>query len=102
MLQNYKSNIDCLKRASTILLTAGILLLLLTGCTVKFVPAYDDKLYNDTEAFFKKAGAMIESGKAVSPKTDEARDLITNPDKHPGHIWHLSQNIMSCCWTQMH
>lgn len=86
MSQKYFFNIAYTRKTFVILFTTGLLLLLLTSCTLKVVPKYDDKLYNDTEAFFKKADAMIELGKAVSPKTDDERALITKPDQHPSHV----------------
>jgi hypothetical protein len=75
------------QRHTTLLLTVGILILLLNGCTpIKMVQPYDAKLFNDTETFFKKADAMIELGKSVSPRDDSERALILKPDQHPGHI----------------
>lgn len=67
-------------------LIAGLLILLVTACTVRLVQPYDEKLLNDTEAFYKNAATMIEEGKAVSPKTDAQRQAITNPAEHPGHF----------------
>lgn len=69
-----------------VLIVTGVIALSLTGCAIKVVSPYDDKLFNDTEAFFRKANAMIEEGKAVSPLTDEERSRIDAPASHPGHV----------------
>lgn len=68
------------------LLAIGVLSLALMGCAIKVVSPYDEKLFNDTEAFFKKANALIEEGKTVSPLRDEDRSKIDTPVNHPGHI----------------
>ncbi|OGR28899.1 MAG: hypothetical protein A2X83_08360 [Desulfuromonadales bacterium GWD2_54_10] len=68
------------------LIAVGMLSLALMGCTIKVVSPYDDKLFNDTEVFFKKANTMIEEGKSVSPLTDEERSKIDAPVNHPGHL----------------
>ncbi len=67
-------------------LMIGAISLLLTACTVKVVQPYDERLYNDTEAFFKKADVMVEQGKKVSPDTDAQRAAISKPEEHPGHV----------------
>lgn len=73
-------------RSLAAVLTAGFLLLFVTACTTRLVQPYNEKLLNDTEAFYKKAATMIEEGKAVSPKTDEERAAINKPSEHPAHI----------------
>ena len=73
-------------RHAIVLLAIGIVMLLFSGCAVRVVQPYDDKLFNDTETFFKNADAMIESGKSVSPRDDKERSSIAKPDQHPGHV----------------
>lgn len=73
-------------QARVVALTVGFLLLLLTACTVKLVQPYDEKLLNDTEAFYKKAATTIEEGRSASPRTDDERNKIIEPTKHPAHI----------------
>lgn len=76
-----------LQRHTALLLAAGVLICLLTGCTtITLVEPYDDKLFNDTETFFKNADAMIELGRFVSPRDDGERAAIADPTLHPGHI----------------
>lgn len=60
-------------------------LVILAGCSTTLVSPYDEKLVTNTEAFYKKAAGIIEEGRAVSPKTDDARKQIVNPEKHEGH-----------------
>ncbi len=72
--------------ASKLLLLAFLLFSFISGCSVKLVQPYDEKLVTDTEAFYKKAAGIIEHGRAVSPKTNEARKAISEPSKHPGHF----------------
>ena len=67
-------------------LTAMAIALLLAACSVKLVQPYDEKLFNDTEAFYKKAALMINKGIAVSPRTNEQRAAITDSATHPGHF----------------
>jgi len=58
----------------------------LTGCSVTLVQPYDEKLFNDTEAVYKKAAAMIGEGESTSPVTDEQRRAISDPARHPAHF----------------
>lgn len=83
-----RKQLSTLKRhiVHVILIAIAVLSLALTGCTIKVVSPYDEKLFNDTEAFFKKANAMVEEGKAVSPLKDEDRNEIVTPGSHPGHF----------------
>lgn len=67
-------------------LAAITLALLLAACTVKLVQSYDEKLVNDTEAFYKKAALMIAEGKAASPLKNKQRSAIDDPAAHPGHF----------------
>lgn len=73
-------------RTLAVALTSGFLLLLLTACPVKLVQPYDEKLLNDTEAFYKKAATVIQEGRTVSPTTDDERKKINEPAKNPAHI----------------
>ena len=73
-------------RSFRAVLTAGFVLLLVTACTLTLVQPYDETLFNDTEAFYKKAAAMIEEGRIVSPTTDDQRAAIAKPAEHPAHI----------------
>ena len=59
---------------------------LLYGCTTVLVSPYDEKLVTDTEAFYILAAETIEQGRAVSPKTDEERAAIADPETHDGHF----------------
>jgi hypothetical protein len=67
---------------------------LLAGCTTTLVQPYDDKLFTDTEALFKKASAMIDDGFASSPRTDDERNALKAMAgktgkplaEHPGHV----------------
>jgi hypothetical protein len=69
------------------ILISGLLVLLFSGCTtVRIVQPYDDRLFDETETFFKNADAMVERGKSVSPRSDAERAAIVEPTKHPGHI----------------
>jgi hypothetical protein len=67
-------------------MAAVFMVLSITGCTTRLVQPYNEKLLNDTEAFYKKAATMIEEGRAVSPKTDEQRDAISSPARHPANV----------------
>jgi len=57
-----------------------------TGCSVALVQPYDEKLVDETDAFYKKAALLLSEGQAVSPRTDEERAVISNPSQHPGHF----------------
>jgi hypothetical protein len=70
----------------SILMAIGFMMLLIPGCTTRLVQPYNEKLLNDTEAFYKKAATMIEEGRAASPKTDEQRDAISIPARHPANV----------------
>ena len=67
-------------------LAAMAIVLQLAACSVKLVQPYDEKLLNDTEAFYKKAALMISEGIAVSPRKNEQRAAIAEPTAHPGHF----------------
>jgi hypothetical protein len=73
-------------RSLAAILIVGFLLLTVTACTIKLVQPFNEKLFNDTEAFYKKAAEMIVEGKAVSPKTDDQRAAIIELIAHPAHI----------------
>jgi hypothetical protein len=73
-------------RSLRAVLTVGFVLLLVTACTLTLVQPYDEKLFNDTETFYKKAATVIEEGKSVSPTTDDQRAAIAKPAEHPAHI----------------
>jgi len=65
-----------------------LLVCCLSACTtVNLVQPYDADLYNNTEAFYKNASAMIAKGISVSPKTSEQLLAIADDEKaqHPGH-----------------
>jgi hypothetical protein len=62
------------------------LLMFVSACSIKLVQPYNEKLLDDTQAFYKKAAAMIEEGMAVSPKTDEERAMIVKPAEHPANV----------------
>lgn len=69
------------------------LTLFLAGCaTVKLVQPYDADLYNNTEAFYKKASDMINRGVSVSPKKPDDVRAINDDEKeqHPGHYKQFS------------
>ncbi len=59
----------------------------IVGCTVNLVQPYDADLYANTEAFFKKASAIITKGMNASPKIpDDIRAIPEKSEKqHPGH-----------------
>lgn len=70
------------------LLTLMVTSLLSGGCATTLVQAYDDKLFTDTEALFKKAATMIDDGLAKSPRTDADRAAILAQGQaaaHPAH-----------------
>jgi len=63
-------------------------LLCLPACTtVNLVQPYDADLFNNTEAFYKNASAVIAKGISVSPGTSEELLAINDDEKeqHPGH-----------------
>lgn len=70
----------------TAILIVGFLVLAVPACNIKLVQPFNEKLFNDTEAFYKKAAEMIAEGKAVSPKTDDQRAAISVLIEHPAHI----------------
>lgn len=59
----------------------------IVGCTVNLVQPYDADLYANTEAFYKKASAMIAKGMNVSPKMPADIRAIPegSEEQHPGH-----------------
>lgn len=61
-------------------------LLFLGGCSPALVTPYDEKLLTSTEEFYKKAAEIIEEGRAASPKFDEDRQKIAEPEKHDAHF----------------
>jgi hypothetical protein len=65
-----------------------ILFASLIGCAVNLVQPYDADLYANTEAFYKKASAMIAKGMNASPKTSDEIKAIKkgSEEKHPGHF----------------
>lgn len=67
-------------------LAVVFLALSVTGCAATLVQPYDEKLFNDTGAFFKKAAAVVDEGKKLSPKTDEDRAEIEMPATHAAHF----------------
>jgi hypothetical protein len=73
-------------RSFSILMAAACMVLSITGCTTRLVEPYNEKLLNDTEAFYKKAATMIEEGRTASPGTDEQRDAISSPARHPANV----------------
>jgi hypothetical protein len=60
--------------------------MLVAGCQVALVQPYDEKLFNDTEAFYKKAAGIINEGIEASPRTDGERKAIKEPVKSPAHF----------------
>lgn len=73
-------------RSVIVIMASVFLVLSLSACSVKLVQPFDEKLINDTEAFYKKGAEMIIEGQAASPKTDKDRDSITDPDQNPAHF----------------
>jgi hypothetical protein len=59
--------------------------LLIVGCPITLVQPYDEKLFNDTEAFYRKGAGIIEEGMESSPLTDDDRRRIKEPEKSPAH-----------------
>lgn len=57
----------------------------IAGCSVTLVAPYDETLVASSEEFYKNAARIIEEGRAASPKTDDARAKITEPNKHSAH-----------------
>jgi hypothetical protein len=68
------------------LLIAVLTTVLVAGCAVTLVQPYDEKLSNDTEAFFKNASTLVDEGLIASPRTDEARLSIKQFSAHAGHF----------------
>jgi hypothetical protein len=73
-----------LRKISRLWLCA-ISLCLMSGCTTTLVQPYDDKLFDDTEAVYRKISAVVLEGLLVSPLRDDERQRIASPEKHPGH-----------------
>lgn len=67
-------------------LAAIIIALSSTACTVTLVQPYDQKLFDDTETFYKKAATLVQEGEMLSPRTDAERKNIKEPLKHPAHL----------------
>lgn len=72
-------------RSRRVLLAAVCLVLSVAGCASTLVQPYDETLFNDTGAFFKKAAAVVDEGKKLSPKTDDDRAAIELPATHAAH-----------------
>ena len=73
-------------RSLIVIMASLFLVLSLSACSVKLVQPFDEKLINDTEAFYKKGAEMIMEGQAASPKTDKDRDSISDPDQNPAYF----------------
>jgi hypothetical protein len=73
-------------RSGIVTIATVFFVLSLNACTVKLVQPFDEKLINDTEAFYKKGAEMIIEGQDASPKTDKDRDSIADPDQNPAHF----------------
>jgi hypothetical protein len=73
-------------RSLAAILIVGFLVFTAPACNIKLVQPFNEKLFNDTEALYKKAAEMIAEGKAVSPKTDDQRAAISVLIEHPAHI----------------
>lgn len=68
------------------LCTAILIALLVSSCTsVVFVQPYDQALVSGTEAFYKKAGKMIQQAEAVSPD-HRAKGTAVNPAATYDHL----------------
>jgi len=88
---NRMKNCETMLRGAAIVLVGWIALFALGGCTVTLVQPYDENLFDDTEAFYKKASAMILDGEMVSPLRDDDRAKILNPKTHTGHYSKFEQ-----------
>ena len=75
-----------MKQKLVIAICFVFLAILMSGCPATLIQPYDEKLVTDTEALYKKAASVIEEGRVVSPKTDEEREEISDPEKNPGHF----------------
>lgn len=66
---------------------ALLLCIFLPACSVTLVQPYDADLYANTEAFYKKASAVISKGIDASPKLPGAIRAISedSKEKHSGH-----------------
>jgi hypothetical protein len=67
-------------------LVAAVIALSFSACTVTLVQPYDQKLFDETEAFYKKAATLVQEGEMLSPRTDAERKNIKEPLKHPAHL----------------
>lgn len=65
-------------RSAIVTMAAVFLLLSLSACSIKLVQPFDEKLLNDTDAFYKKGAVMIIEGQNFSPKTDQDRQSIAD------------------------
>lgn len=75
-----------MKRKRVLAIGFVVLAILMSGCSVMLVQPYDDKLVTDTEELYKKAASLIEDGRVASPRTDQEREAISDPENHPGHF----------------
>ena len=73
-------------RSLFFIVSTAFLALSLSACSARLVQPFDEKLINDTEAFYKKGAEIIAEGQAASPMTDKDRDAIINPDQNPAHF----------------
>ncbi|MBL7186553.1 MAG: hypothetical protein ISS70_09515 [Phycisphaerae bacterium] len=64
----------------------GFLLSGLSSCATELVAPYDEGLVTGTEAFYKKAAGIIDEGIRVSPRTDQERERIQDPNNHDAHF----------------
>src|SRR5215470_10143629 len=63
----------------TSLATVVIASMLIVGCPITLVQPYDEKLFNDTEAFYRKGAGIIDEGMESSPLTDDDCRRIKEP-----------------------
>jgi hypothetical protein len=75
-----------MKQKRVIAICFVFLAILMSGCPATLVQPYDEKLVTDTEAFYKKAAFIIEDGRVVSPRTDQERAAISDPENNPGYF----------------
>ncbi len=68
-----------------LLVVSLVLSLLASGCTVRLVQPYDEKLATDTEAVFKKASTLIDTGISKSPLRDEERMTLKPSENSEAH-----------------
>ncbi len=73
-------------RLLVVALCAGVLGLGMLGCATTLVQSFDQSLLDQTEDFYKKGASLIDSAKAVSPRTDADRKAIVDPEKSPANV----------------